>query len=64
MDELGLAAIISDPKAAKKTIKASINSSNPKRLDTELLVQVSGNANIVSALLKFGFFFGTPQLAA
>lgn len=58
LDGLGLNAIISDPAAAKKSTAASINSGNPKRLDWQTTVQLSGNTNIISATLNFGFFFG------
>lgn len=63
VDSLGDHAIISDPATAKKTIAASINSGNPKRLDMTLTVQLSGNTNIVSVVLNFGFFFGTQAAA-
>jgi phage tail sheath gpL-like len=62
LDSLGLEAIISDPKTAKQNTFASINSQNPKRLDISTTVQLSGNTNIISADLFFGFFFGTPTL--
>lgn len=58
IDSLGLNAIISDPKTAKKNILATISDQNPKRLDISLTVQVSGNTNIVSIDLNFGFYFG------
>lgn len=58
LDGLGLNAIISDPATAKKSTVASINSGNPKRLDWQTTVQLSGNTNIISATLSFGFFFG------
>jgi phage tail sheath gpL-like len=58
LDNLGLQAIISDPASAKKAIVANINSSNPKRLDVQVTVQLSGNSNIKSVDLFFGFFFG------
>lgn len=58
IDSLALNAIISDPKTAKKKTVASIDSGNPKRLNWEATVQLSGNTNIISATLKFGFFFG------
>lgn len=64
LDSLGMEAIISDPATAKKSTKASINSGNSKRLDLETTVQLSGNTNIVSATLRFGFFFGTPAVVA
>jgi phage tail sheath gpL-like len=56
VDGLGKAAILSDPAAAKKTIKAAIT--GPKRIDFEVTVQLSGNTNVKSATLKFGFYFG------
>jgi len=58
IDSLADNAIISDPKTAKDSIVAAINGSNPKRLDVELTVQLSGNANIISVDLNFGFYFG------
>jgi phage tail sheath gpL-like len=58
IDSLGENAIISDPKTAKTSIVCEINSQNPKRLDAEFTVQLSGNANIISVPLNFGFFFG------
>lgn len=64
LDSLGLEAIISDPKGAKASTTANISSSNPKRLDVSTTVKLSGNANIISFDLNFGFFFGTPALAA
>lgn len=56
VDALGKAAILSDPETAKKTIKALIT--GPKRIDFEVTVQLSGNTNVKSATLKFGFYFG------
>jgi len=61
LDGLGAQAIISDPKAAKKSIVANISSSNPKRLDTEVTFALAGNANIISHTQKFGFFFGSSE---
>lgn len=62
LDSLGLEAIISDPATAKANTFASISSQNPKRLDVQTTVQLSGNSNIISVDLFFGFFFGTPAL--
>lgn len=59
LGNLGLAAIISDPKTAKKVTTASIDTQNPKRLNVGVKVQLSGNTNIKDVGLKFGFFFGT-----
>jgi len=58
LDQLGLDAIISDPKTAKANTSAEIDESNPKRLNLYTLVQLSGNTNVVSATLDFGFYFG------
>lgn len=64
VDSLGLNAIISDPEAAKQGIQAGINEQNPKRLDLAVTVQLSGNTNIISVDLNFGFYFGQPQVVA
>ena len=64
IDSLALAAILSDPDAAKLLTTAEINGGNPKRLDVTLTVQISGNTNIISIDFNFGFFFGTPAIAA
>lgn len=58
MDALGLAAIIADPDFSKKTAIAKISSQNPKRLDMSVSVKLSGNTNIKSFDLAFGFYFG------
>lgn len=59
LDSLGLNALISDPEAAKAATIAEISDQNPKRLDVCVTVQLSGNANITSVDLDFGFFFGS-----
>lgn len=64
IDSLGLAAIISDPETAKANTAAEIDSMNPKRLNVNTTVQLSGNTNIKSTDLNFGFFFGTSQIVA
>lgn len=64
IDQLALNAIISDPKTAKASIVAQISETNPKRLDITFTVQLSGNTNIISVDLNFGFFFGTSQIVA
>lgn len=58
LDNLGLNAVLSDAETAKQTIVTEINGSNPKRLDAAVTVQLSGNTNIISIDLNFGFFFG------
>lgn len=64
LDSLGLNAIISDPETAKDNTFAAISDQNPKRLDVSTTVQLSGNTNIISVDLDFGFFFGTPTVVA
>lgn len=64
LDSLGLEAIISDPETAKEATVAAINTANPKRLDLRTTVQLSGNSNIISVDLDFGFFFGTAPVVA
>jgi len=64
LDSLGLNAIISDPETAKANTFAEIDSQNPKRLNAAVTVQLSGNANIISVDLNFGFFFGTSEIVA
>jgi len=64
IDSLGLNAIIADSEGAKKTIVAAISENNPKRLDTSYTVQLSGNSNIISVDLNFGFFFGQAPVVA
>ena len=63
LDSLGLNAIISDPKSAKDSTTAVINSGNPKRLDVETTVKLSGNTNIKDVTLNFGFYFGAQAAA-
>lgn len=63
IDGLALQAILSDPATAKDSTTAVISASNPKRLDVSTTVQLSGNTNIISVDLNFGFFFGTPAAA-
>ncbi|MCP4209823.1 MAG: phage tail protein [Shimia sp.] len=62
LDNLGLEAIISDPETAKKNTLAEIDGANPKRLNVATTVQLSGNTNIVSVDLNFGFYFGNGGL--
>ena len=64
LDSLGLEAIISDPESAKANTFAEIDPGNPKRLNLNTTVQLSGNTNIVSVALAFGFFFGTAAVVS
>ena len=58
IDALADEAILSNPKAAKAATECEISSTNPKRLDCRVPVQLSGNTNIRSIDLLFGFYFG------
>lgn len=58
IDSLGRRAVISDPKTAKSRVKCAISSTNPRRLDVEITLQISGNCGIISIDFNFGFFFG------
>lgn len=64
IDSLALNAIISDPKTAKKNTHASISAQNPKRLDLETSIQLSGNTNVKDITLAFGFYFGAQTVVA
>lgn len=64
IDSLAANAIISNPEDAKANMTAEIDSMNPKRLNVCIPIQLSGNSNIISVDLKFGFFFGTQAIVA
>ena len=51
-------AILVNTVETKKLTTATINTSNPKRLDIVILVQLVGNVNIIDIELGFGFYFG------
>ena len=57
IDGLAENAIISDPEYSKAHTQAVINAQNPKRLDIMVPVKLSGNSNIISIDLNFGFYF-------
>ena len=57
-DALADEAIISDPDFAKENTTAAISSTNPKRLDINMVFAISGNVNVLSIDLNFGFYFG------
>lgn len=63
-DQLALAAIISDPEFTKKGLSASIDGQNPNRINVSGTFKLSGNTKIKAVTLNFGFFVGTPALAA
>lgn len=51
-------AIISDVEFAKTNTLVEISSVNPKRLDVKVVFKVSGNANVISIDMVFGFYYG------
>jgi len=57
-DSLGLNAILADAATAKKTIVASVDSQNPKRINISYRSAVSGNSQIISIENQWGFFYG------
>lgn len=64
IDNLGLEAILSNPAESKLKTVAQISETNPDRLDLSMCVFVSGNVNISSNDLNFGFFFGQSTIIA
>jgi hypothetical protein len=64
LDQLGLHAMISDPASAKKKTTCVISSQNPKRWDLNIETALSGNSNVKSTKLSFGFFYGTAAVVA
>lgn len=64
IDGLALLAILSDPAFSKALTAAVIDSGNPKRLNVSTTVKLVGNTNIIDVGLNFGFYFGTPAIAA
>lgn len=58
VDSLADEAIISDPAFTKANTAAQISAQNPKRLDVNTAIKLSGNTNIVAVGLFFGFYFG------
>lgn len=64
VNSLGLEAILSDTAATIPDIRAAINSQNPKRLDMIVPIKLSGNSNIISIDLEFGFNFGAQTVVA
>lgn len=62
LQNLGLLAILSDPTTAAKNTSATIDTSNPKRLNIRSPIQLAGNTNIVDASIEWSFFFGQAPI--
>lgn len=58
IDNLGLQAILSDPKTAKAQTTAAIDPANPKRLNVSATVQIAGNTDVKAITLNWAFYFG------
>ncbi len=54
----GNSMIIVEPKFTKENMKVTINDQNPKRLDVIFPVKISGNVEVVSVDVKWGFYLG------
>ncbi|MDD2778239.1 MAG: phage tail protein [Candidatus Omnitrophica bacterium] len=54
----GRSAIISDAAFTKTNMTVAINSTNPNRIDVVFPVKLSGNVEISSTDVYFGFYFG------
>jgi phage tail sheath gpL-like len=53
---LARAAIISEPEFTKENLVVKIDSTNPKRLNYQYPVKLSGNVEVISGDLYFGFY--------
>ena len=58
-DSLALAAVIVEPEFTKANLTAEIDGTNPKRLNWTFPVKLSGNSEVISGDIFFGFFLGT-----
>ena len=57
-DSLALAAIIQEPAFTKKGITVKIDNENPKRLNVTFPCKLSGNVEVTSSDIYFGFYVG------
>jgi phage tail sheath gpL-like len=57
-DSLALAAIIQEPEFTKKNMSVDIDSENPKRVNVRFPVKLSGNVEVSSTDVYFGFYLG------
>lgn len=55
---LALAAIISDEDFTKDNLTVGINTENPKRIDYVFPCKLSGNVEVISGDIYFGFYLG------
>lgn len=62
VDTLALRAVLAKPAESKAGIIAELDPSNSKRVNLCVPVTFSGNSNIISIDLKFGFLFEEPAI--
>jgi phage tail sheath gpL-like len=58
-NSLSAYAIIQEPEYSKANMKVAISSQNPKRIDVQLPCKLSGNVEVTSTDIYFGFYLGT-----
>jgi phage tail sheath gpL-like len=63
VDSLAAQAMITDPTFTKKNIKVWIDEENPKRVNVIFPVKLSGNVEISSTDIYFGFYLGDAAAA-
>lgn len=61
IDNLAMAAILSDPEASKAALVGEIDPQNSKRFNMIIPVTLSGNTNIKSFDLAWSFYAGAPE---
>jgi phage tail sheath gpL-like len=57
-DFLALAVIIQEPEFTKNNMSVDIDGGNPKRVNVHFPVKLSGNVEVSSTDVYFGFYFG------
>ena len=57
-DTLALRALIQEPKYTKANMTVEIDSENPKRINVVYPVKLSGNVEVSSSEIYFGFYLG------
>jgi phage tail sheath gpL-like len=57
-NSLSAYAIIQEPEYTKANMKVAISSQNPKRLDVQFPCKLSGNVEVTSTDIYFGFYLG------
>jgi hypothetical protein len=57
-NSLALFAIIQEPEFTKRNMTVKISSQNPKRIDVKFPCKLSGNMEVTSTDIYFGFYLG------